>query len=78
MISELDNSFKDGDMRHFYSKVKQLTKINKKTQIVTGILTSDGAHLDEERVEMLIADNYANLMGKPLFQRSDEENTLLE
>jgi hypothetical protein len=45
---------------------------------VTGILTSDGAHLDEERVEMLIADNYANLMGKPLFQRSDEENTLLE
>jgi hypothetical protein len=61
-------------MTQFYGLVKRLCKINTKSQPVRGIVTPDGVHLDEDKVEELIANNYQALMGEPLFTRSDEEN----
>jgi hypothetical protein len=58
-------------MKSIYHKVKRLTKINSKAQIVRGIITPEGTLLDDEDIERVIASNYQKLMGEPLFLRSD-------
>ena len=65
-------------MNEFYGLVKRLCKINTKSQPVRGIITSDGVHLEEDKIEKLIADNYQTLMGEPLFARTEEESYNLE
>ena len=58
-------------MKSIYHKVKRLTKINSKAQIVRGIITPEGTLLDDEDIERVIAAYYQKLMGEPLFLRSD-------
>ena len=62
-------------MNEFYRLVKRVCKINTKSQPVRGIITSDGVHLDEDKVEELIANNYQTLMGEPLFARTEEKSS---